>query len=1235
MIYLSALIQALKLIEVLTMSLKKHSSGCCSRLTFWDASSLFNSDVNHEQLWDIDEDTNTQYVYHQAAQYWKQEKLSPTPSLFRVLRRVLWRDWLKLMCLLVINIITGLTGPLLIPYILTFLQTPLSDIQLWHGFLYIGIIFASSTIGSFIYYHAQWLAYRIGIKIRGILTSFIYKKILKSGNTNSESGKITNLIANDAQFMLDTIVMFQTGLLAPLQAIFATILIAVQLGWVSVIPLVLMILLVPYSFYMGRRSKESRSRQQQHTDVRVKYTREFISNIRTLKYYIWEKLFAKHVHSLRESELGQIKQLLWIRIQLLFVVSNTPVFAMGLTFLIYGSINTLEISKVFVAVSLFNMLRQPFTIFPLAISLGTQYKVNIDRILTFLTAPCQSVTIDNITPSLLEHLQPGTCTMVLGRVGSGKTTFLKQIISSMQNPKNAVLVSQSPWLTQGTIRDNILMGNEYIESMYESIVDMCCLRVDFENMKYGDLSEVGERGANLSGGQKQRISLARALYANRDIYLLDDILSALDVNVSQHIFEEVVVKYLLTKCKKTVVLVTNQHSLVKTLSKHSYIVWINSGRIEYNGTFKDLSVNCSEFKQLMQDVSTVTVTTLKSKATSNTKEICKKVQASRNDEEINTENLSLRMYWTYIRYGGIRLFIPFVTFYLLRIAIRVYGSLWLSWWSVTPNIYSFHTWMSIYAAIIIGEIVTVGFAYILSIFWNTNASRTIHRKVIDSFSQTTISWYENTPIGRILTRLVKDVQVTDLQLPQNTEQSLNSLTNLVSILIQVALSNVAIIVIVIITLCIYLVLFLRFRKISIIIQRQDSVSRAPVLSHVIQTIEGIDTIKNYGYQQQMLQQYMEKMDYNTVDVLGLRYCSCWFGLRLNWCSILIIVLTYSTVLLSKLFTEDAAIYSLAAIALSATVPLTSSISSVSSNIIQLERKMNSFERLVEYEPLPHEYIEDSVQIKRKRSTDYESLIDEQIDDPIPEGEIIFNNVYASYSKDKLPFVLHNINLKIAPKEKIGIVGRTGSGKSTLTTLLFRMMDHVQGQIYIGNNIDINTLPLHALRRHISILPQTPTLFTGTVRYNLDPMDEYTDDELYQVLEIVQLKQVVGNLQDKLYTKVDNENNEIFSTGQKQLLALARILLRQSPIWILDEATSSIDIPTEKLIQEVLHKYCADKTILTIAHRLDNIMNSDRVIVIDNGYIIECDTPENLLKQDTGHFKQMVHAAGIKYDPLNV
>lgn len=1370
-----------------------------------DATERFTYDKNHAKLWQLDPANRTETAFARFEPVWNKElHTNPTkPNLFRTLFRTFVMDWLWFMFLLLVYAALGFVMPILLPYLMAYLRGVGTTVPIWHGFVYLAGIFVAAIIGTLTHYHGQLCSYEFGLRIRSCLVVLVYQRVLSmrvphaptvvpsavgggagpptgrpgarpaaaalvpspvpSSKTGTEptpsaptgrgpvspASQATILISVDAQVILDTMGIFSIATIAPLQIVGALILIALQLGWVAAIPAGLLVLSIPINRYLVAKTKENRTQQQRLTDTRVKFIREFIGMIRVVKYHVWEKPFVRQIDSARQHELTRgILTALWLRVWMLIVMVNIPTLAVGITFLTYAYVATLDISTVFSAIALFNQLRAPFVLFPLMLTFGTQYQVMVERIRNFVSPPPTSspssssaTTTTTMTPSssasivgliekkrnsgvspakfpikldkvvlfggnggtgrptsvedILEksssacsfRVRRGQCVMVVGKVGHGKSTLLKALLQEHVPTQGSIhvkgavaYVPQEPWMFATTIRENITFGATYHEKRMRRVLEMCSLTTDMSAMTLGDLTEVGERGVNLSGGQRQRISLARALYANHDIYLLDNTLNACDPVVANRIYEKVFCGWFKKHGKTVVCVVNDMHFIQPNIVDHVLSMNTIPGHITLESSVSDFVRRSGASSALpsssVDGVALVSRNTRPAiqrptvqSSSKNANESAGGIMSSleknsrtgapptsvSNEEEDRQGNLPPSLYGRYISYGGTPLFLWLLFTFALRIVARAYTSVWLSAWAddaaLASPTYSTTVWVGIYIGNILGDICSVVCMYLLSLRWNTRAARKTHERALHRVSTATVEWFDANPSGRLLTRFTKDTQVVDLQIPQTTEQTFNFAANLLSLIVQLVIGNPMIVIVVVVVFVGDAFFLGWYRKSSVILQRMEAKSRAPILSHLSQTFDGAATIRSFGLQKEFMQVFMHKVDHNSIDFMGSRYCQAWFSVLLNGTSTIIVIATYLIIMLTRIYGSPTFDMAAAALAMSAISAITTLISTLSFNLVELERKMNSFERLVEYESLPCE--EEGAEQDILPPSDNETT-----EITRKRGHILISHLSVELGGQR---ILSDINVGIKPRTKVGIVGRTGAGKSTFVAALFRIIplaDHsiikIDGQDILSKN-----LSLSQHRARLAMIPQVPTLFQGTLRFNLDPHGKYTDDVLHSALRLVDIDGTISQLMQKVTMPTlpsttatvaavacsplgDNsiaptgtildltiiEGGRNISLGQKQLIVLARTWLQRKEfdILVLDEATSAVDIALDEGMQAMIRKEFAKKTVLIITHQMKTVMDQcDKVMVLDKGELVEHDSPSGLLKQKHSTFAQFVHA----------
>ena len=839
------------------------------------------------------------------------------------------------------------------------------------------------------------------------------------------------------------------------------------------------------------------------------------------------------------------------------------------------------------------------------------------------------------------HVRNNRLTSIVGSVGSGKSTlglaFLGELHpthGSVYGTADIAYASQEAWILNATVRDNITFGRPYEPEWYATVIHACALVPDLASFIAGDQTEIGERGSNLSGGQRQRINVARAMYSRAPVVILDDPFSAVDSHVAGHMFEHVALG--MRESGRTVLLITNQLQFVP---ETDYVVVLKNGRVAEQGTCQSLLRMKDGYlkKMLSQQVVHKNTTT-----NENEKEAdialpeSQKAAATRDrmavpfviptpeedafnrvkgkmiaDEDRERGNIKFKVYWRYFKAGGLLMVTLIFLMQSLRMACRVMGGVWLSWWADAANKHGFSkgVYLGGYMAFVFGEALFTILGSLAFIKFAMGAARVLHSRMLDSVSHATISWFDRTPVGRILTRFSKDIDFIDIKLPQTVEQATAFGFILLAVAVSIAVGSPWVVILLVIATIAFTALIFYYRPASIQMQRLEAASRAPIYSHLTETLEGAATIRAYNMTHPFKVANMNKIDRNNVDFIALRYCASWYGMSQDLVGALFVALSSIALILVRTYAPNSIDVSYMIFALSNMGSISAALSDFSTSITDLENKMNSAERVLEYCSLPEEA---PMEIKSAKPTDMWPS----------KGVINFEDLTIKYSNDAA--ALKNVTCKIKSKERIGIVGRTGAGKSTLVTALFRTTEPSSGTIKI-DGVDISKIGLFDLRSRISIIPQTPQLFVGTVRYNLDPFEEHSDHELWLVLKMVRLREHVSALPACLYEQID-EGGANFSVGQRQLLSMARCLLKGTRVLVLDEATSSVDVETDALLQTMLRNNFRESTVLTIAHRLNTIMDSDRIMVLDKGQIVEFDTPKNLLKKDT-IFRSMVEATG--------
>uniref|UniRef100_A0A672LN94 ABC-type glutathione-S-conjugate transporter n=1 Tax=Sinocyclocheilus grahami TaxID=75366 RepID=A0A672LN94_SINGR len=953
--------------------------------------------------------------------------------------------------------------------------------------------------------------------------------------------------------------------------------------------------------------------------------------------------------------------------------------------------NILNAEKAFTSISLFNILRFPLAMLPQLISIMVQVLELIHAVIfipkhitaTFQLRAAVSMTdgtyawerdTEPVLKNVSLDIKPGRLVAVVGAVGSGKTSLISALLGELHSLKGCInikgsvaFVPQQAWIQNATLKDNVLFGSDVNEERYRSVVEGCALGPDLDLLPGRDQTEIGEKGINLSGGQKQRVSLARAVYSSADVYLLDDPLSAVDSHVGKHLFERVIGPKGLLK-DKTRILVTHGISFLPYVDE---IVVLVNGVVSEVGSYdglraskgafsefletygKDESSNANANKGLspIQHVHFLMTTTdfiagvhfcmhqdcfiyiffvfsvsLRKNSSVRSKKDSgdKKGQRLIEKEAMETGRVKFSVYLQYLRSMGWCLVTWSFLFYFIQNVAIIGQNLWLSDWTddsveyfnITYPNHIRDTRIGVFGALGVAQVMVClslsGFLVFLGTILladgSISASRTLHTSLLSNILKVPMVFFDTTPSGRIVNRFAKDIFTVDEMIPMSFRSWILCLLGVLGTLFVICLATPIFTAVVVPMAVIYYFVQRFYVATSRQLRRLDSVSRSPIYSHFGETVSGLSVIRAYGHQQRFLKQNEDTIDQNLKSVYPWIVSNRWLAMRLESLGNLVVFFSALFAVISRGSLNSG----LVGLSISYALNVTQTLNWLVRMTSELETNIVAVERVREYAEITNE----APWITANRPPD----------DWPTGGNIHFENYKVRY-RPELELILHGITCDIQSTEKIGIVGRTGAGKSSLTNCLFRIIEASEGQILV-DGIDISTLGLHDLRSRLTIIPQDPVLFSGTLRMNLDPFEKSSDEEIWTVLELAHLKDYVRGLPTGLQHEV-SEGGENLSVGQRQLVCLARALLRKSRILILDEATAAVDLETDDLIQNTIRTEFSHCTVLTIAHRLNTILDSSRVMVLDSGKIVEFDSPSVLLNNKQGHFYAMAKDAGIR------
>uniref|UniRef100_A0A6P4DXN6 Probable multidrug resistance-associated protein lethal(2)03659 n=1 Tax=Drosophila rhopaloa TaxID=1041015 RepID=A0A6P4DXN6_DRORH len=1152
------------------------------------------------------------------------------------------------------------------------------------GYFYAGLLTLSIALSVMIITPAMFDVHHVCFKMRVAMSSMIYRKALRLSKRalgDTMSGHVVNLISNDVSRLDDGIFYLHYLLVGPLEALLVTYLMYQKIGIAAVFGVIFMVLFIPLQMYLGTKTSELQLKASERTDNRMRMVNEIISGIQVLKMYAWERPFEKMVAFARQKEVNAIRQGQYIkgfRFASRVILPRISIFLSLVGYVILGQFLTPEVA--FLITAFYNILQASMTIFfSMAIIQTAQILASIDRVQKFMQSeevnetdkgeklpkysviaeeesilppspsviyqetslPKPGISItglrakwdrdshDNTLSGVSLQIQPGTIVAVMGPTGSGKSSLIQAILGELKADAGQIKVNgsmsyapQEPWLFSGTVRQNILFGQPMDHQRYAKVVENCALTRDFELLPLKDKTMVGERGASLSGGQRARISLARAVYREASIYLLDDPLSAVDPHVARHLFEQCVRGFLRGS---TVVLVTHQ---LQFLQHADQIVILEKGQVSAVGTYESLLKTDIDFVAILEEADKEDDHEKERPCSDSNgkspnevrRNSAKSVQSKINKESQQSGNISLALYRKYFQAGGgLFAFLLMVTCSVLAQVVVSLGDYFLIYWvdkkhnvavlGEPQNMDSEIKDVNIFTLIIILSIIMTLSSSILLYNIAKKASIRLHNTIFNRITRAPMYFFSLNELGSILNRFSKDMSQVDETLPHVIIDVTQIFLWLAGIISLVAIVNPVLLAPTFILGIIFYQLRNFYLKTSRDLKRIEAITRSPVYSHLAASLTGLSTIRAFEAQRILEAEFDNYQDMHSSARFMFISTSNAFGYWMDClCVIYIGIITISFFI----FPPDNG--GAVGLAITQATGLMGMVQWGMRQSAELENTITAVERVVEYEGIEPEGALESPDEKKPPKSWPE------------QGKIEFDELSLRYLPDpKAETVLKSLSFVIKPKEKVGIVGRTGAGKSSLINALFRLSFN-DGTVLIDKR-DTSEMGLHDLRSKISIIPQEPVLFSGTMRHNLDPFDEYSDEKLWHSLEEVKMKDVVANLATGLETKV-TEGGTNFSVGQRQLVCLARAILRENRILVMDEATANVDPQTDSLIQATIRNKFKECTVLTIAHRLHSIMDSDKVLVMDAGRAVEFGSPYELLTvADSKVFHGMVKQTG--------
>ncbi|OEL33335.1 ABC transporter C family member 10 [Dichanthelium oligosanthes] len=1103
----------------------------------------------------------------------------------------------------------------------------------------------------------QWYfqARRVGLQVRSFLSAAIYKKQQKLSNSakmKHSSGEIMNYVTVDAYRIGEFPYWFHQTWTTSVQLCIALAILYNAVGLAMIASLAVIIITVLCNAPLAKLQHKFQSKLMEAQGVRLKAMSESLTHMKVLKLYAWENHFRKVIEGLREVECKWLSAYQLRRAYNSFLFWASPILVSAATFLACYLLNIpLDATSVFTFVATLRLVQDPIRQIPDVIGVVIQAKVAFTRIMKFLEAPelnngqvrkkycvgtgypivinsCSFSWDENPSRPTLNNInlvvKAGEKVAICGEVGSGKSTLLAAVLGEVPKTEGRIqvsgkiaYVSQNAWIQTGTVQDNILFGSLMDKKRYEETLERCSLVKDLEMLPYGNRTQIGERGVNLSGGQKQRVQLARALYQNADIYLLDDPFSAVDAHTATSLFNEYVMGAL---SDKTVLLVTHQ---VDFLPVFDSILLMSNGEIIQSAPYQDLLAYCQEFQNLVNahkdtsgvsDLNKVTPNRAKEIVIKETNDIHgsryrESMKPSPADQLIKTEEREMgdtgfKPYILYLSQNKGYLYTSLcVISHIVFICGQISQNSWMAANVQSPDVSTLKL-ISVYIAIGACTVFFLLSRSLAVVSLGVQTSRSLFSQLLNSLFRAPMSFFDSTPLGRVLSRVSSDLSIVDLDVPFSFIFSISASLN--------AYSNLGVLAVVT-----WQVLFISLPMIVLAIKLQryylasakelmriNGTTKSALANHLGESIAGAITIRAFEEEDRFFEKNLELVDKNAGPYFYNFAATEWLIQRLETMSAA--VLSFSAFVMALL---PPGTFSPGFVGMALSYGLSLNMSFVFSiqNQCQLANQIISVERVNQYMDIPSEAAE--VIEENRPSPDWPQV-----------GRVELRDLKIRYRKDT-PLVLDGITCTFEGGQKIGIVGRTGSGKSTLIGALFRLVEPAGGKIII-DSVDITTIGLHDLRSRMGIIPQDPTLFQGTIRYNLDPLGQFSDQQIWEVLDKCQLLEAVQEKEQRLDSLV-LEDGSNWSMGQRQLFCLGRALLRRCRILVLDEATASIDNATDAILQKTIRTEFRDCTVITVAHRIPTVMDCSMVLAMRDGKVVEYDEPSKLMETEGSLFRNLV------------
>ncbi|XP_060844608.1 ATP-binding cassette sub-family C member 10 [Rhopalosiphum padi] len=1175
----------------------------------------------------------------------------PKISLLQALHKCHGKQFYGIGLLKLFADIFGFAAPIFLSKLITFVSHHEEPIS--HGYLYMAGLVLMSLISTLFSAHFEYQIHMIGIKIRGTLVTMIYKKTLELNTVmlnNYSIGEIVNFISTDTSNLVNACNSFHSMWSVPFQLIVVLYLLYQQLGIAFLSGVFVSVLLIPVNKIITSNIGKLTEKLMQEKDKRVKLMSEIIKGIRVIKFHVWEKYFIDKVSDYRKLEVVNLKKRKYLDALCVYFWATTPVTISMLTFSTYIFLGgQLTASKVFTSMALLHMLITPLNAFPWILNGVTEAWVSVKRIQRLIEVddlqsqsyyslmPVQygktfdnAVSLTNCTfnwglrsfqlKNINFSVAKGSFVGIIGPVGSGKSTLLAGILAEINKEEGMIassnmrdgfaFVAQSPWIQKGTIKDNILFGQNFSLEKYKTVIKSCGLVKDLQEFPRGDLTLIGEAGVTLSGGQKARLALARAVYQNKFMYLMDDIFASVDVNVAQHLYTHCINGLL--KDKTRIICTHNSQFLLSA----DWVLIMNNGTIVNQGrpfeVLNDYDVKAVDVK--FDEANSNSYLTMDDWTPIKESEIINDLN-DREDQEEGVINLSVyKQYWKSV--GNLIVYLLFIAIVIMQ-GTRNISDLWLSHW--VNEIKNKHDDNAIedfkdlqnennkylYTYTLIGMINSFAtfFRAFIFAYGGIKACKKIHDCLLTSIMSVKTTFFDINPLGRILNRFSSDTNIIDDSLPFILNIFIAQFFHVIGTLCSIIYGIPWALIIAVVLTPVYYKLQIRYRNSSRELRRISAVALSPLYNHINESLQGLSTIRAFRAVSRFERENEDKLENYLKAEFSSQLAFLWFNFRLRIIGLtMLFFISFISVFIHQWNLTNAGYLGLS---LTYALTLTNMLGGLVNAIAATECDMISLERVLGYvENLENE-------------TDVEDSVSPPFAWPT-NGIIQFSNVFLKYRHDG-PMSLNGVSFETTSSEKIGVIGRTGAGKSSLLAALYKMCDISNGAIFI-DAVNLSKMSSRQIRNRLCVIPQDPFLFDGTIRENIDPFKEYMDSNIWSALQRCHLAATVKRI-GGLGCYIGESVN--LSVGEKQLLCLVRAILKNSKVVCVDEATANVDETTDRKIQETIRTAFKHSTVITIAHRIRTVMDSDRILVMDNGKVVEFESPNVLLENKNSYFYNLV------------